>query len=251
MAGCSALPPLHSTAHFLSHSSAPYIKYEPGGEAYAQALAMLLPEAIQKVESAHYRTFRRPPELFICASLSCFASYVKTPNLSAAVVANNRLFLTPKLFSEERRRLPSILVHELSHVHLGQQLGHFDSAIPVWFHEGFATYVANGGGADSVTDHDALAAAKAGRYFFPQYRSSRHSRKYAHDLQLPIHLFYRQAKLFIAHLQQINAPAFQAFLIDLQDGEEFYFAFYRAYGTDLATVAEQFLMSLSAMPITN
>ena len=249
LGGCSALPPLPSTAHFLPYPPAPHVRYEPGGEAYAQELTTLLPAAMQKVESAHYRPFRQPPSIFICASLSCFAAYVKTPNLSAAVVAGNRLFLTPKLFKEERGRLPSILQHELSHLHFGQQLGHFDSGIPVWFHEGFATYVANGGGADSVSDQAALAAAKAGVHFFPQHRVSRHLRRYAPDLALPIHVFYRQAQLFISYLQQINADAFAAFLLDLQDGEEFYLAFYRAYNDDLATVAEKFLLTLDAVPV--
>lgn len=249
LGGCSALPPLRSTAHFLAYPPAPHVKYEPSGEAYAQELTTLLPAAMQKVEAAHYRPFRQPPDIFICASLSCFAAYVKTPNLSAAVVAGNRLFLTPKLFKEEHGRLPSILQHELSHLHFGQQLGHFDSGIPVWFHEGFATYVANGGGADSVSDQAALAAAKAGLYFFPQHRNSRHLRRYAQDLALPIHVFYRQAQLFISYLQRINADAFAAFLLDLQDGEEFYLAFYRAYNDDLATVAEKFLLTLDAVPV--
>ena len=247
--GCSTLPPLRSTAHFLAYPPAPHVRYEPGGEAYAQELTTLLPAAIQQVEAKHYRPFRQPPDIFICATLSCFAAYVKTPNLSAAVVANNRLFLTPKLFKEERARLPSILQHELSHLHFGQQLGHFTSAVPVWFHEGFATYVANGGGADSISDQAALAAAKAGIFFFPQHRNSRHLRQYAQDLALPIHLFYRQAQLFISYLQRTDDAAFTAFVLDLQDGEEFYLAFYRAYNTDLATVADKFLLTLGAMPV--
>lgn len=238
-AACSNSPPrLPSDLIVSIHGSR--IQYEKGAEAQAKTLAELLPHAIHKVESRHHKKFREPVEIHICASEACFSSYVKTPRLSAAVVTGNRLILNPHLFSEERDRLPFILTHELSHIHFGQQLGHFDSAIPVWFHEGFATWVASGGGADSVTDTAAWEAVKKGDYFFPQQRHSAHIRKYAQDWNLPIHVFYRQAMLFIQYLHDVDSAAFRTFVLDLQEAEQFYLAFSKAYGQDFAAVAANF-----------
>src|SRR5690606_39395807 len=46
-------------------------------------------------------------------------------NFSAAVVYDNRLLLSRRLFEREPQRVSSILLHELSHLHLGQRLGHY------------------------------------------------------------------------------------------------------------------------------
>lgn len=238
-AACSNSPPRLPSDPILSDDGS-HIRYEKGAEAQAKTLAELLPHAITRVESRHYKKFKEPIEIYICASEACFSSHVRTPRLSAAVVAGNRLILNPRLFSAERDRLPFILAHELSHIHFGQQLGHFDSAIPVWFHEGFATWVAGGGGAESVTDVAAIEAAKKNDYFFPEQRHSAHTRKYAQDWKLPIHVFYRQAMLFIQYLHDVDSAAFQAFVLDLQEAEQFYLAFSKAYGRDFAAVAVSF-----------
>lgn len=238
-AACSNSPPWVLSDPIVSNHGS-RIQYEKGAEAHAKTLAELLPKAIQRVESRHYKKFREPINVYICASEACFSTYVKTPRLSAAVVTGNRLILNPRLFSEERDRLPFILTHELSHIHFGQQLGHFDSAIPVWFHEGFATWVAGGGGAESVSDVAALEAAKKNDYFFPEQRHSAHIRKYAQDWNLPIHVFYRQAMLFIQYLHDVDSAAFQAFVLDLQEAEQFYLAFSKAYGRDFAAIAASF-----------
>lgn len=97
------------------------------------------------------------------AAASCFNRYVYTPRLSAAVIPDNRLILSPNLNGRESARLPGLLTHELAHLHLGQRIGHYNSTLPVWFHEGWASLTADGGGAEYATDAQAYAAIRAGR----------------------------------------------------------------------------------------
>ena len=74
------------------------------------------------------------------------------PNLTAAVAYDNRLLLHPRRFNHEPERLAPVLDHELSHLHLGQRIGHSSPAVSVWFHEGLASHAAGGGGAGTVAE---------------------------------------------------------------------------------------------------
>ena len=75
-----------------------------------------LPAAIELVEQAHYLPFARPPRVNVCGTDDCFRRYVMTPRLSAAVVPDNRLILSPNLDGRESHRLQTLLTHELAHL---------------------------------------------------------------------------------------------------------------------------------------
>ena len=155
-----ALTPLDSFAPLAGESR---VWVEPGVEAYGARGAEALPDAIARVEAAHYLPFSRPPRVYVCGSAACFKRHVLTPKLSAAVVPDNRLVLSPNLDGRESHRLPALLTHELAHLHLGQRIGHYHSTLPVWFHEGWASLVADGGGADYATDARGFEAIQAGK----------------------------------------------------------------------------------------
>jgi len=191
----------------------PQIRYSDGGEAYAARVAAILPAAIAKVEAAHYRSFATAPDVFVCGTDACFHRFVEERyNFTAAVVYDNRLVLAPRLFDREPHRLEPVLVHELSHLHLGQQRGHYTTAIPVWFHEGLASLAADGGGADLVTDDDAWRAVDDGRYFLPDEQHVPWIRKRADTWGLTINLFYRQAFIYLRDLRARDPAAFRRLL---------------------------------------
>lgn len=203
---------------------------EQGAEEYGRRVSEKLDAAIAKVEAAHYLPFAETPRVHVCGSDTCFKRYVLTPRLSAAVIPNNRLILSPNLDDKEKWRLENLLVHELAHVHLGQRVGHYHYSIPVWFHEGWASLTAEGGGAEFASDEQALDAVRRGRRIDLAARDVPDKRHRAGAFDLDIHLFYRQAMLMVAHLRQMDPVAFRGLALALQDNQDFEIAFWNIYG---------------------
>lgn len=208
----------------------PRVWVEAGAEDYGRRVAQLLDAAIARVEAAHYLPFAKTPMIYVCGSEACFKRYVYTPRLSAAVIPDNRLILSPNLDDREYWRLQGLLVHELAHLHLGQRVGHYHYNIPVWFHEGWAALTADGGGAEFATDEQALEAARAGKRIDLAVRDVPDKRHRAGAFELDIHVFYRQAMLLVAQLRQQNPAAFRALALALQDNQDFEIAFWDIYG---------------------
>lgn len=203
---------------------------EPGFEAYGARVAALLPEAIATVEAAHYLPFARPPRVHVCGTGDCFRRHVLTPGLSAVVVPDNRLILSPNLDGRERHRLRALLTHELAHVHLGQRIGHYHSTLPVWFHEGWASLTAQGGGAEYVSDEAAYAAVRAGRRINLDVRDAPDRRHRATAFGLDVHTFYRQAMLLVGWLKAQDEARFRELVLAVQDNTDFQIAFSNVYG---------------------
>lgn len=204
---------------------------EPGAEAYGRRVAHGLDAAIAKVEAAHYLPFVEAPRIYVCGTEACFKRHVFTPGLSAAVIPDNRLILSPNLDGRESWRLDNLMVHELAHLHLGQRAGHYHYSIPVWFHEGWASLTAEGGGAEFATDMQALEAAKSGKRINLAMRDVPGTRHRAGAFGLDIHLFYRQSMLLVADLKRRDPARFRELALALQDNQDFEIAFWDIYGT--------------------
>ncbi len=230
---------------FRPYPSDPRIRLEEGASAHAARVHALLDAAVARVERVHGLPFRAPPNIHVCATVTCFTRLVKTPGLTAAVVADNRLVLSPRLFGVEADRLPGILAHELSHVHLGQRLGHYSPWIPVWFHEGLATAVAEGGGAEFASDRATYTAWRDGRRIDFDRRDVPGQRHRAEAFGLDIHEFYRQAWCAVELLRAHDPAAFRRWLVALQEGADFHIAFADAYNTDLAKLLNSQLDSIA------
>lgn len=237
--GC-ATPPLKSTAQFIALDTDPRVRYEPGAEAQARQVAALLPAAIRQVEATHARRFLQTPKVHVCASDECFRDYVSRTEVSAATVAGNRIFLAPQLFQREAHRLPMILAHELSHQHLGQQIGHYSYTVPVWFHEGLAALASDGGGADYATDAEALAQVRAGSHFDPGQHDTLSARHLAEYWRISPYTFYRQAMLFLQYLRAQSERRFDEFLLAVEDNQDFDLAFGNAYNMTLTEAGTRF-----------
>lgn len=203
---------------------------EQGAEDYGRRVSEKLDAAIAKVEAAHYLAFAETPRVHVCGSDTCFKRYVLTPRLSAAVIPNNRLILSPNLYGRESWRLENLLVHELAHLHVGQRVGHYHYNIPVWFHEGWASLTAEGGGAEFATDEQALEAARTGKRIDLSVRDVPDKRHRAGAFGLDIHLFYRQAMLVVAHLKRMDPDGFRRLVMAVQDNQDFEISFWNIYG---------------------
>jgi hypothetical protein len=247
VSGCANLHKTQANADpeskFVKFADDTSVRYEPGAYAYAQLVAWMLPAAIKQIENAHYRPFKQPLTIYICRTDECFSSSVVTKNVSAAVIPDNRLFLSPRLFTKENGRLFRILTHELSHVHLGQQIGHFSDTVPVWFHEGLAAYASEGGGAEYATDQQVRQAMREGRSFDPVAVDRLSSRKKAEEWELSTYLFYRESMMFMTFLRTYGGNKFRTFLRSVQDKTDFSTAFLNAFEVDLATAGSRFITS--------
>lgn len=222
-----ALLPIDS---FVPLASDTRVWVEPGHEAFAARVAAALPAAIARVEAAHYLPFARPPRVYVCGSEACFKRYVLTPKLSAAVVPDNRLILSPNLDARESHRLPTLLTHELAHLHLGQRIGHYHSTLPVWFHEGWASLTAEGGGAEYATDAKVFEAIRAGRRINLGARDTPDKRHRAAASGLNIFEFYRQSMLLVGWLKAQDEARFRQLALAVQANTDFNLAFWNIYG---------------------
>lgn len=243
--GCTALPAHRDAgeklAHFQALEADPRVLHEPGAEAFAARVQPLLPQAMARVEAAHELPFATAPRVYVCGSAECFRAVVpEPPNLTAAVAWDNRLLLHPRLFDREPERLAPILTHELSHLHLGQRIGHYSPAVPVWFHEGLASHAAGGGGADLITEERALEAIRAGRHFLPAERHDTGARRNAAHWDLDMSLFYRQSLMLVEHLKARSEDAFRELLLSIQRRMDFDTAFESAYGARAEALAGEF-----------
>lgn len=227
-----ALRPIDSFVPLASDSR---VWVEPGYEAYGARVAAALPAAIAQVEAAHFLSFAKPPRVHVCGSDDCFKRYVLTPKLSAAVVPDNRLILSPNLDGRESQRLPALLTHELAHLHLGQRIGHYHSTLPIWFHEGWASLTAQGGGAEFVSDDRAFEAIRGGRRVNLTLRDAPDKRHRASASGLSIHEFYRQSMLLVGWLKAQDAARFRQLVLAVQDNADFEIAFWDIYGQSPAT----------------
>lgn len=248
LAGCAltvsdprALKPIDG---FVPLADEPRVWVEPGHEAYGARVAAALPASIKQVEATHYLPFVHQPRVYVCGTDACFKRWVLTPKLSAAVVPDNRLILSPNLNGRERTRLPGLLTHELAHLHLGQRIGHYHSTLPIWFHEGWASLTAQGGGAEFASDALAHEAIRAGRRVNLTVRDTPDRRHRAAASNLNIHEFYRQSMQLVAWLKSRDETRFRQLVLAVQDNIDFEIAFWNVYGTSPATTLAGFYDSV-------
>src|SRR5215831_8153117 len=248
LAGCALQPQRNAAvdlAQFETLATEARVRYEPGAQARAARVAELLPEAIAQVEAAHYRPFAEPVVVYVCATNDCFDRRVPgAARFTAAVIHENRVLLAPRLFEREEQRLYPILVHELSHLHLGQRLGHYTMRIPVWFHEGLASLAAASGGADLVSEDEARRAIATGENFLPDARHDETRRKYADQWHLRISMLYRQSMMLLADLRSTSEERFRQLLLSLQQNVAFDEAVNAAFGSDALELALKFFSEI-------
>ena len=230
-----------STVGFVASSADPRVFYEPGAEALAGPVVAALPDAIARVEAATFGEFAVPIRIYVCGSLDCYRRFTGNERSGGQTNPRGKIFISPKP-ENTAARIPYVVAHELAHLHLAQACSVYRaSRIPIWFNEGFAALVSNGGGAEGVSDIDAARAILAGRTFTPTVDRGWSGSHFG----LPPHLFYREAALFIDYLRARDAKAFRAFILDLEGGRPFPEALQDHLRTDLPASWRAFVRALA------
>ena len=218
--------------------------YEAGSGDNAIQIARFLPEAATIVENSHRQEFKDIPEVYVFASDQGFerASGYQA-NRVAGVSTPSGLYLAPQNIEPMQR----ILVHELSHVLLRQWIGSWRfHQLPIWFREGLATWVADGGGAGSVTEAQTILALRAGNSFTPNLKEGMIFRNDAPHWNLSHQMFYRQASLFIDFLARQYSARWQQLLNIIHQGASFPDAYNGAFDQGLEDLWLQFLSHIES-----
>ncbi|HEY3309221.1 MAG TPA: hypothetical protein VGJ93_12265 [Desulfuromonadaceae bacterium] len=242
--GCSLLrssiSTLKSTDHFVPMTTDRRVLSEPGADDVAVVVAADLADAIATVEKEQYRAFAKPVQVYVTRDEESFAAFTGVSKQALGTVII-KVFLSGKL-RKEPDRIRRILVHELSHLHLGQQLGiyGYNANLPSWFQEGLAVTVSGGGGAEKMSEAGAARAILAGTGLKPEASGSFFFKKFANSYGVEPPLFYRQSGMFVAWLRNYDLERFRLFLLAIEDGKEFEGSFNQAYGMNLDEAWQRF-----------
>jgi len=230
------------------------VHYQPGAEDYAREVAMLLPDAIKRVEAVHGRRFAHPVTVGAYATPEAYAvANGQGSDVPVGVTFAGRVNLSPKLFWPQRQRLPAILMHELSHAHLQGWIGaNAYIHLPNWFKEGLAVTVSNGGGAELVSEEEARATIQRGEQIviddtgslqnLSEVRFDRAPAKQTPSWY-PVVLAYRQAGVFVNYLRESDRLAFERMLNAIIDGHAFAEAVTVGYHDDVRSLWQKFKSS--------
>ena len=207
------------------------MRYETGSELVAAQVEQHLASALAKTEKGHQHTFRKEPVINIFATSDKFEQVTGYQARRVAGVSTpNGLFLAP----QSSTQVVGVLEHELSHVLLRHWVGSYRfHTTPIWFREGLATWIAEGGGADTVSVEQAKLAIARGQTFTPNQTEGTFVRKGAQYWELSHHMFYRQASLFIEFLARSHPEAWRDLLRHVHAGMSFSEAYTLAFDMDI------------------
>jgi len=234
LSGCTSMKAVvamtKSTEHFITLDENTAIRYEKGSKEFAIKIAPQFEKSIQTIELKQYGKFPEKVFIYIPSSIDSFSSYCAS-KLPSACVIGGKVFISPKLLNSPDRIL-GILIHELSHLQLSQFIGRWDyhRNVPVWFSEGLAVYVSDGGGAEKVERSEAVKAIKAGKAIVPNGSGSLLFSKTASSFNLKPHMFYRQSSLYVEWLHHQNTEHFKQLIGLLHNGNILEEAMMKSYG---------------------
>lgn len=208
-------------------------------ESFAKDIQNILPSLVDSIETKLNCKFR--PTIFICSTNESFCKYsgAKIPGPRAKVTAKG-FFISPRL--KGSKDWYDIVYHELVHTVMFQYLGawHYFT-IPLWFHEGLATYISNGGGSGDIVDSVAIQAILKGKHFYP-YASF--IRSYLSNNHLSPWIEYRQYMLFVKYLNEGKEDNFKNLLNSIYRKKSFSKSIKTSYGVTVPELWNKFLDKL-------
>ena len=247
LSGCSVIRSsigmIRSTDHFIAHNKDIRVLYEPGAKIFADSIVAILPQSIQQIEYRQYRHFVKPVKVYVCASEK---SFYKLFGIKCKAGVNNKLLLSPRLLNEPQN-IQLYLAHELSHLHLYQQLGMLRFRdLPSWFKEGLATLVSDGGGAQTVSEDEAIKSIVNRKHFIPLSGGywGVFNQKSSADKTFIHHMRYRQYMLFVSFIKNIDEKSFRSFLLSIQDGANVSESIRKLYHTTLDQLWQDFIKDM-------
>jgi hypothetical protein len=242
----AAMTALRSVDSFLVSPEDPRVFFEPGSEPIASLIRASLPASIKRVETAQYAAFEVPVRIYVCATIASYAQYAGNERSGGNTTIARRIFISPKP-ENTPERLPFVLSHELSHLHLWQRLSVYRSTrFPTWFTEGLATLVSGGGGAEGVSEADAIDFILAGRTIDPNDTHTIFSHDSASSVGLPAHMFYKQSAMFLGYLKDRNPVGFRRLISSVENGTPFKNAFADGVGSSVDSAWREFVDSLAS-----
>src|SRR5215813_4556769 len=224
----------------------PEVHYEDGAVEAARTVAGLLPAAIARVEAVHGRPFAHPVTVGVYVSRDAYAAAngAGDPG-SVGLMFLGHVILSPSLFSRQRARLPAILTHEMSHAHLQSWISQLAYIrLPHWFTEGLAVMVADGGGAEGVSEAQAREAIRHGDHIAIERAGSLLNLVYVKferppeipDTPFRRQMSYRQAGLFVTFLRDTSPAGFGRMMNAIMASRPFVDAVSAGYDTDIQTL---------------
>lgn len=230
-----------TNVQFQDHAKDPRVSFEPGADKLADLVANALPVAIAKVESAQYGPFAKKVRVLVSASEESYRALSGARGESRAATFFERVFISPRA-GTDATTVAAVLTHELSHLHLAMQIPEaVGRRIPTWFHEGLAVIVADGGGAERVSEEEARAAIREGRRFSPESIGDPAFIRTAAQFGLSPHMYYRQCALFVSHLRDSNPENFRKLMATVIARKPFDSAAIDSLGASVEGLWQQFL----------
>lgn len=144
----------------------------------------------------------------------------------------------------EPENIQLYLAHELSHFHLYQQLGLIKMReLPTWFKEGLATFVSDGGGAQTISENEAIESIVNGKHFILTSGGyfGFFNQKSAADNALSHHMRYCQYMIFLSFIKNKDEKKFKSFLLSIQDGVNLSRSIRKTYDTTLDQLWQDFI----------
>jgi hypothetical protein len=226
------------------------IHFEPGADGYARDVSALLPAAIARIEAAHGRSFAHLVTVGVYATPETYMAANAIGTMQPVGVAPfGRVVLSPTLDRPQRRRLPAILTHELSHAHIQGWISAYAYVrLPNWFKEGLAVMVSGGGGAEFVSEVEGRATIARGESITIEDSGSFTNLSEISFERAPAGatwshktvLAYRQAGMFVAYLHDSDAPGFARMMNAILDGRPFVEAVDAGYRQDVRSLWQKF-----------
>lgn len=255
--GCDNFSPLEGRSpvedEFNTLAIDERILFKPGMEESALLVQKALDEQIKLIEGVHGKPFAKKVIVHICDTQECFNSYTGLKGSILAAVTSNGLFLSSYVISNED--YPVWLAHELSHLHLFQQISIFKATfIPQWYHDGLATFASKGGGATRVSKEQALASIRAGNHILAADKGAFFSTRWplnyqpSNDAWTQQHMDYRQASLFY---EFIHPQGGIELLRAIERGDKFSDSFLSVYGKTPQEMFLQFKAGISSSELRN
>lgn len=232
-----ASAPISSGAGFINLASDRRIAYEPGGKALALKVKRHLNDKAAIIQQRQYAPFNKPIAVYVLNSKDSAKRYCAS-EMARGCVVNQRLFVTKRA----KASLPSLLLHELSHLHFEQKLGmyRYHSEVPAWFQEGLAVFVSDGAGAEKVTFTYAIIMLRSDKSIMPNATRSLLSPKRAAQFGMRNSMFYAQSGIFVKYLHQQSPQKFRKLVLSIANGNPFAQSLRAIYAKPLSEIWSDF-----------
>ncbi len=236
-----------STDNFITLTEDPRIRYEKNSKDNAIALKEILDTSQRKVEVTLNSRFVKPIETYVCASQDSFNEYVFLSKNVRGAVYWRKLFLSPGAFDRGEESLAELTTHELTHylfnTHLGEE-AHIKN-IPIWFREGIAVFVSDGGPdytkekavseLMSIAEKEAYLSGNVDFWF-----ASKNPADAVTKNGVANWLIYRVGASFVHYMHDTQPEKFGKLMQLLLSGAEFSQALEVSYGKNIDVLRKEF-----------